>query len=575
MTSHLSREQLLKHLDGELSRFAVRRTTEHLQACWSCQVEFDRLKQHIALIFDAQTEAFGKSMPPPKPWPRIEPRLEQARVHSITLWDMLAKFMERTRMSLAYGGAILALLLIGFLIWAPVVPVSAKEVLTRAIATETGRQSITQKEVVRQRVRVRKTVYGAIGERTAALESWKSIKSAYWNSGADPVNAELRERYKANGLASALPLSPAALETWTKLAGAEPSASTEAQSVAVQIISNSAGQARGLTGVKFHIQAGNWHLEQMTLSFADATFQISEEESSILNRKDVPNEVLKALEPEMDNSLRTSAPATPPNRALAAPALTGESTPANLDDLEIAVRYTLHGLGADLGEGIEVAVSQPGQVVVNAAGASPQRKEKLSALLGNQPGVRLEFREPAGDSSSRAPAKAIAIPGVDQSNQPSDARLAQYFDTAVAQENYARKVLQVSTDVLAHLYALRDLAGRWPPEREGRLSKDGTAKLTLILQDHSSELRGATSTLKKDLQLILKSETERLPGATGVKWQNASASGLDAALRVDRALRSLLTISDAPLSFDRALPRLQQGLRELELALDGLARSLE
>jgi hypothetical protein len=255
--------------------------------------------------------------------------------------------------------------------------------------------------------------------------------------------------------------------------------------------------------------------------------------------------------------------------------LTGESTPVNLDDLEMSVRYTLHGIGADLGEGIEVGVSSPVQVVVNAAGASPERKEKLAALLGNKPGVRLEFREPVADSPSRAPAKAIAIPGADPSNQAPDARLAQFFGTPVAQENYTRKVLQVSTDVLAHLYALRDLAGRWPPEREGRLSKDGTAKLTLVVRDHSSELRMATSTLKRDLQLILKGETERLPAATGVTWQKASASGLDAAQRVDRALRSLLTISDAPLSLEQALPRLQQGSRDLELAVDGIAKSLE
>ena len=576
MTSHLSRDQLLKHLDGELSRFAARRATAHLQACWSCQVEFDRLKQHIALIFDAQAEAFGRSVPPPKPWPRIEPRLEQARVRSISLWEMLAKFMERSRMSLVYGGGTLALLLFGFLIWAPLAPVSAKETLTRAIATETGRQSITQKEVVRQRVRVRKTAYGATGERTAALESWKSVKSAYWNSGADPVNAELWERYNANGLTSALPLSPAAVEVWATLAGADPSASTEAQSIAVQVISNSAGQARGLKGVKFRIQTGNWHLDQITLSFADATFQISEEESSILDRKDVPNEVLKALEPEADTSPRTSGPATPATRALAAPALTGESTPVNLDDLEMSVRYTLHGMGADLGEGIEVAVSPPGQVMVNAAGASPERKKKLAALLGNTPGVRLEFHEPPASTLPGRPApKVIAIPGADQSDKTPDARLAQFFGTPLAQENYARKVLQVSTGVLAHLYALRDLASRWPPEREGRLSKDGTATLTLILQDHLSELRGATSTLKKDLQLILKGETERLPTATGVGWQGASSSGLDAALRVDRALRSLLTISDAPLSLEQALPRLQQGSRDLELAVDGLAKSLE
>ena len=84
MTNHSSPEQLLRYLDGELSSSAMRKTAAHLQACWSCQVELDRLKQHIALIVDAEAEVFGPSLPsPPKPWPRIEPRLEKARQSSI------------------------------------------------------------------------------------------------------------------------------------------------------------------------------------------------------------------------------------------------------------------------------------------------------------------------------------------------------------------------------------------------------------------------------------------------------------------------------------------------------------
>ena len=96
-------------------------------------------------------------------------------------------------------------------------------------------------------------------------------------------------------------------------------------------------------------------MDQMTLSFVDATFQISEEESSILDRHEVPNEILAALELKVDDSLLTSAPATPASRAVA-PGMTGESTPVNLDDLEMDVRSALHGIGADLGEDIEIAV---------------------------------------------------------------------------------------------------------------------------------------------------------------------------------------------------------------------------
>ena len=106
---------------------------------------------------------------------------------------------QRSRLSLAYGTPALALLIVGILVWAPVAPVSANEVLRKAMVADKARQSITLQQVVRQRVRIRKTGAGA-GPRTAALDSWKSAKSTYWNSGADPLNTELLARYRANGL---------------------------------------------------------------------------------------------------------------------------------------------------------------------------------------------------------------------------------------------------------------------------------------------------------------------------------------------------------------------------------------
>src|SRR5277367_2207286 len=138
MTSHSSPEQLLRYLDGELPSSAMRKTAAHLQACWSCQVELDRLKLHIALIVDAEAEAFGPSLPPPpKPWPRIEPRLEKARGGAVPFWKKL--FTQRSTQSLAYGIPAVGLLIAGIagiLVWAPVALVSANEVLSKAIIAD-------------------------------------------------------------------------------------------------------------------------------------------------------------------------------------------------------------------------------------------------------------------------------------------------------------------------------------------------------------------------------------------------------------------------------------------------------
>jgi hypothetical protein len=478
-------------------------------------------------------------------------------------------------MSFAYGTAAMALLLVGILIWAPLAPVSAKEVLSRAIVTDNGRQAITPQQVVRQKVRIKKVAAGG-GERTAALESWKSSKSAYWHSGADPVNTDLLARYQENGLASALPLSPAVVESWAKIAGSEPSASSEGQHVAVQVVASSTGQQRGLKAVSFYVQTGNWHMDGMTLEFRDATFHISEEHSSILDKHEVPNEILAALELEVDTSLLSSVSATP-TRSAELPDTTGEASPAKLDDLEMDVRYALHGIGADLGEGIEIAARPPNRLVINAATASPQRRKQLETLFGSKPGVRLEFEESVNDRvPKRAAAKTIVIPDSDQSSQTPDGRLSQYFGSPTAQENYARSVLQTSTDILAHLYALRELADRWPAVSDGALSPESKAKLAAMVRGHARELQTGTSTLRKKLQLISNGDqpTDQRTATGGIRWQEAGSFGLDAALIVDRTLRALLTVSDVPLSLDQALPRLQKGSRDLELAIDELTKVL-
>ena len=82
------------------------------------QVEFDRLKQHIALIVDAEHQPRTDSTVAPKRRPRIEPRLEKTRERGTPFWRKL--FTPRTRLSLAYGIPALALLIVGILLWSPV-----------------------------------------------------------------------------------------------------------------------------------------------------------------------------------------------------------------------------------------------------------------------------------------------------------------------------------------------------------------------------------------------------------------------------------------------------------------------
>jgi anti-sigma factor RsiW len=91
MASHFSHEQLLWHLDGELSKTEARKAKEHLRVCGKCTAELDSLNEHLATIIEAQVEVFGPSLPPPpKPWPQLDPRLDaEAIPNHRSLWEKL------------------------------------------------------------------------------------------------------------------------------------------------------------------------------------------------------------------------------------------------------------------------------------------------------------------------------------------------------------------------------------------------------------------------------------------------------------------------------------------------------
>ena len=571
MTDHLTRERLLLYVDGELSRSAMAETKEHVQSCWSCRVELDRLEEDIGVILDAHNQVFMPSLPdPPQPWPRIEPKL-YAREESQRrpfLWRRVAPVAAAVlRPPYTFATAALVLLLIVSLISVQVTPVSAEEVLRQVEAADARRFVVTPREVIRQRVRVRRVGRDASGAETSTLESWKASESSYWNSGQDAVNSELLKRYQANGIATSLPLSSVAIRSWVGLAGSAPVVSREDDgTLNIRLVSNGPARQRGLEGVSFHVQPQDWRVSELMLSFSDATFDITEESFALVDKARVPPVILAALEPAA-LSLRAPVIASAPrpiHHAVVAP---------NLDDVEVDVRYRLHGIGADLGESIEV-IRGAGQVVVDAWPVSPSRKAELAQVLGDKPGVRLEFQPPDEPVGSKVTA---ILPRAPSAQQP-DQRLTKFFGSPETEEDYTRAVLQTRKALLAHLYALRTLASRWPVEAEAHLSAPARDELSWMVQDHAAGARFALLDLHATLNPLLEHfGYAAVPAPSRGEsscWQDSAAAALEAARSMERTLLSLLTTSDQPASVNEALPKLQRELQALDRIVSSLPASV-
>lgn len=577
MTDHLSREQLLRYMDGELSRVGMSAAVEHLESCWACRAELDRLEADIAAIINAQSQCFVPSLPaPPRPWPRIEPRLHAAEENRnrTLLWKRTPLSGLILRHSIGFTAVALTAMLMAIWAWLPVRPVSAKEVLRRLEEADAKRLAITPQQVIHQRVRVKQTRRQTAAVRTSALESWKSSKSTYWNSRGDIVDSELQELYKANGLAPELPLSATTVAAWTKLVGSEPRASRDLDDSIHVTLSSSSHPARptALQELSFHVRPHDWHVDEVKLSFADTAFEITEEQLEIVDRRSVAPDALAALE------LLTLPPAPAPSAAAtslpSAPTL--ERQPTNPGDIELGVRYDLHRIGADLGENIEVASGGDGKVVLNAWNISTGRRAQLAALFEGRLGVRLEFAPPEERTatSGQSQSKVVVIPQQPLPPQQRDERLAKFFGSAEAEENYTRALLQTTTDMLSHFYALGTLADRWPSSADVQLSPGARVKLSAMLEDHARQLRIGLKELGVELEPMLKEfgykiRSDESSGGT-VSWQQVSVAGLAASKRIDHALRSLLTTTASPASPDDALLLTQQAFGELR----GLVRSL-
>jgi hypothetical protein len=571
MTEHLTKEEMLRYLDGELSKSSKARTAEHLESCWTCRAELDHLEADIALILDAQNQIFVPSLPPPpKPWVGIEANLKnrerRLRGSSFKVFEKEVS-VPIFRTSAPLITAALVAVLIVALIWWPVRPISAEEVLHRVEVADGNRLQVPPHQVLRQQVQIKKRARHSSVAQAANLEAWKSDQSTYWQGGQEAIGSELLHLYKSLGIASTLPLSPQAVKAWTHLAGSVPTAFKEsAESIKIQVAAKDAESSHGLEEVSVHVLSQDWHVDEMQLKFVDSVYDIAEENLSIVDRRDVPSDVMAFLAPPSPKPIKMASVPHLPRVIVPSP-----SPPLpNLDDVELGVRYDLHRIGADLGESIEVTTQKSGPVVVNAWGISPERKSQLLVMLQNRPEVRLDLQAP-GDSgaiSNPSSTHVVIIPQEGTPKQISDDQLSKFFGSTETEENYTRTVVQISTDILSHFYALRTLATRWPPEKDVQLDGDSKARLTAMVEDHGRRVRDDLIELKAELGPLLNNFGYEIQSgaSTGVitPWQPTSLSGLDAAKWLDHVLRSLLTTSESPLSLNAALPAIQRGLLDLD-----------
>jgi hypothetical protein len=562
---------MLAYVDGELSRMESRRVDKHLHSCWTCLAEMERLKGDIATLLDAQNEAFTPALPPPpRPWSGFDAILERNRDLSPPSWwfrfsTAISASLSSTRMAVV-SAAVFLLAFYGYSVF-HVKTVSAKEALQRIEVADKQRSAITRDQVVRERVHIRKSMRGQAFAKPESMDTWKSRTNAYWEIGhSDSVAADLKARYQALKIPADLPLSAASMNLWGMAVGGNPTTSQEGADVNLTFGKANGDQAESVERVTLLIEPQSWHVRQMTLDFSDVSFEVTEDEYTVLPTSEIPSDLLAYLQP----------PAAGP---AAKPISGGEMSlirpTVNLDRVALDVFATLHSLKADLGEPVTVTRSRRG-MVIGLWQLPADRRNEIHAALSGKEGVQLELTAPRASIRRRAVVSeqvAGAASGTALQIAPQgdgeDQRLIKYFGSLQKQQEFTNEALRTSTAVLSHLYALKNLQMQFPAGQS--LSSEQQSQLHSLVQDHLSSVSMNLDTLVNQLAPLARnfgvSSKAPATGPAAATWQSGSLDLLERARVVDHLLRALLTTSQLPASPDVALPQIDENLSMLRSEL--------
>jgi hypothetical protein len=567
MNSHLTPQEMLSYLDGELSRSEGHKAEKHLHSCWSCRSEVERLKADIATILDAQNQSFSPILPPPpKPWLSFNKLLVgNLPGRPASLWMCVGMRVQAlfgpAQVFMTLSAAAILLVFIHSMLRSK--PVFAREVLQRVETADIRRTTITRDQVIRERVHVRKRARGHADLQSASLDTWKSPSTAYWNMpDHDSVAADLRAQYSAHNVPIALPLSVASVDCWKKIAGGSPTVSQQGADIALTFPGSRDDSVGSVKRVSLLIQPETWQVRQMTLEFSGASFEVTEDEFSVIPLSGVPPDLLAHLEPQlppkmMVGSLTTLLPAR------------GNSA---VDVAMLNAFVILHHLNADLGEPVTVTRSSK-EVVVGLWQLPAERKKDIFAAFKGEPKIKVEYVEPRqrGAIRTTSPAKVMkanATLYVAADSSDNDQRLLRAFATPNEEQEFTRQVLLASTVILSHLYALRNLQEQFSPEKEQFLMHEDQTRLAALVRDHAFSVEANLENLRAQFAPLNAafhvSSHEPSQEPIAAIWQSGSRNALETAKVTDHLLRSLLTASQTPIAPENALPEIERSLSRIQ-----------
>jgi hypothetical protein len=226
-----------------------------------------------------------------------------------------------------------------------------------------------------------------------------------------------------------------------------------------------------------------------------------------------------------------------PSRAAGVPAPPAPPAPppADLDEMELQLRYTLFNHKWDLGEDLVVGRTG-GQVTLSGIVSSGKREEEMRAALSALPDVRFLGNLPA-DADAQKAGLVRAVPAQSATPLLKDV-IDRAFPSREGRLAFTDQCLADSDAALSHAWALKRLVDRYSETEEQLLKPDSRQKLFEMLRAHLQELSRGNDNLASLLDLLPASSagTPAIPS----NWRPRILALFSAVQQQDRLVSSLV-----------------------------------
>lgn len=581
---HLSEEQFLMFADGELSAGETVKAREHLESCWTCRSELEKVEETISLFVEFRKNIqLPLSPPPPNDWNGFNQKLNKIRAEESKPQKnrfSLSNFsIFQTRLGIASLASILILALFWQLI--TIEKISAAELLEKASVSQKTKIAAASEPVVYQRLQV-----NAENKRKIDWEVWQDAQKprakqlVSVGEGNESVNLlrELAEILRANKMNPQQPLAPESFRAWRDSLKSKTDEISGDEILTLTTTNQETVVAGQIREASMKFRANDYHPFEQTLRVKTETgeksFQIFETDFEVVSLNTLkPNffdetpisiEITKVEKNKINPIPQTiENPSVEPNQNL-------ENSFANVEiktpeseispksvataDLEVEVLRLLSDAQADLGEEITVKREAGVLYVRGLVGTSERKAEIFKALesVRQNAAIKIEIEtvaEAVAKNKNQPPGKPVTVENVETQTLTTAAKndLVKHFGSQETAQRFAVQTVNRSSQAMNHVYALRRLSRQFSPSDLRKLSPEAKAKWLALIASHARSFKALNDSLAGDLGKVFGA-------ANGGNSLNAAVNNIEdlpaaienlfsIAASNDRVIRSALTVS--------------------------------